>query len=167
MDMGNSVVDKGHIVVVDMVDTVAVVFGSEESGLGNREIQACDLVSFIPMIQPYPSLNLSQAVMLYAYTLSAVPNDHSIYRSFFTIDKTIWDQYVAGARSSKLSADLSFGPYLMGIWIGNRLVGVYSDKEIGNVWQRNWRGSGENSMLRLGVNMVVFALEQEKEAGIQ
>lgn len=48
---------------------VAIVFGKEESGLSNEELQKCDLVSFIPMHVSYPSLNLSQAVMLYTYKL--------------------------------------------------------------------------------------------------
>lgn len=49
---------------------VAIVFGTEESGLSNEEIALCDIVSTIPMAAPYPSLNLSQAVMIYAYALS-------------------------------------------------------------------------------------------------
>lgn len=52
------------------ISSVAIVFGREESGLTNSEIQLCDIVTFIPMKTAYPSLNLSQAVMLYAYTLS-------------------------------------------------------------------------------------------------
>ena len=52
------------------VKKTGIVFGCEESGLSNREIKLCDLVSTIPLKQSYPSLNLSQAVMLYAYTLS-------------------------------------------------------------------------------------------------
>ncbi len=46
-----------------------LVFGREESGLPNKIIKECDAVSSIPMKSPYPSLNLSQAVMVYAYTL--------------------------------------------------------------------------------------------------
>ena len=49
-----------------------IVFGSEESGLSNQEIKRCDVVSFIPLTKPYPSLNLSHAVMIYAYILSGI-----------------------------------------------------------------------------------------------
>jgi len=49
---------------------IAIVFGGEESGLSNDQVAQCDLISFIPLKQKYPSLNLSHAVMLYAYTLS-------------------------------------------------------------------------------------------------
>jgi len=46
-----------------------LVFGREKSGLPNEIIRRCDAVSSIPMKSSYPSLNLSQAVMIYAYTL--------------------------------------------------------------------------------------------------
>ncbi|MBM3421609.1 MAG: tRNA/rRNA methyltransferase [Bacteroidetes bacterium] len=55
--------------------TVAIVFGREESGLTNDEINQCDLTSFIPMKQPYPSLNLAQAVLVYAYELTKLSTD--------------------------------------------------------------------------------------------
>lgn len=52
------------------VNRIAIVFGGEESGLSNEQIAKCDIISFIPLKKKYPSLNLSHAVMLYAYTLS-------------------------------------------------------------------------------------------------
>lgn len=53
-----------------MVHKLGMVFGREESGLSNPEINACDIASFIPLATKYPSLNLSQAVMLYAHELA-------------------------------------------------------------------------------------------------
>jgi tRNA/rRNA methyltransferase len=53
------------------VGEVGIVFGREESGLTNNEIRMCDLVSSIPMATVYPSLNLAQSVMVYAYIMSA------------------------------------------------------------------------------------------------
>jgi tRNA/rRNA methyltransferase len=52
------------------IQHTALVFGREESGLTNEELGLCHLVSTIPMHAPYPSLNLAQAVMVYAYVLS-------------------------------------------------------------------------------------------------
>jgi tRNA/rRNA methyltransferase len=52
------------------IHAVAVVFGREETGLTNEEIALCDLLSSVSMAATFPSLNLGQAVMLYAYTLS-------------------------------------------------------------------------------------------------
>ena len=54
----------------DNFDRVGIMFGREESGLTNDEIRRCDLITYVPISNPYPSLNLSQAVMIYAYLLS-------------------------------------------------------------------------------------------------
>ena len=52
------------------VDHIGIVFGTEESGLPNDIIQASDIAISIPMHATYPSLNLSQSVMVIAYELS-------------------------------------------------------------------------------------------------
>ena len=51
---------------------VAMVFGREASGLTNDELVLCDLWSSVPLAQDYPSLNLGQAVMVYAYALAVL-----------------------------------------------------------------------------------------------
>jgi tRNA/rRNA methyltransferase len=56
---------------------IALVFGREESGLSNEELRLCDMASTIPMASPFPSLNLSQAVMLYAYSLHELNEDNT------------------------------------------------------------------------------------------
>ena len=50
---------------------IAVVFGSEESGLPNEILLKANVGVTIPMATEYPSLNLSQAVMTIAYECSA------------------------------------------------------------------------------------------------
>ncbi len=62
-----AIADKGAL-----LERVAIVFGCEESGLSNAELAQCDALSSIPLATEYPSLNLSQAVMLYAYELAAI-----------------------------------------------------------------------------------------------
>lgn len=52
------------------IKNLAIVFGREESGLTNEEISLCHTVTSVPMKTKYPSLNLAQSVMIYAYTLS-------------------------------------------------------------------------------------------------
>lgn len=54
----------------DTINSIAIVFGREESGLTNEEIALCHRVSTILLKTQYPSLNLAQSVMIYAYTLS-------------------------------------------------------------------------------------------------
>lgn len=49
---------------------VAIVFGSERSGLSNQDIDQCDLLTTIPQVSLQPSLNLAQAVMIYSFTLA-------------------------------------------------------------------------------------------------
>jgi TrmH family RNA methyltransferase len=48
---------------------VALVFGSETSGLANEELQFCTHVVRIPSSPQYNSLNLAQAVMICCYEL--------------------------------------------------------------------------------------------------
>jgi tRNA/rRNA methyltransferase len=52
------------------IKSLGIVFGREESGLTNEELQLCNIASSIPLEEAHPSLNLSQAVMIYAYLLS-------------------------------------------------------------------------------------------------
>ena len=54
------------------VGTAALVFGREDSGLTNEELELADVLTGVPMVADYPSLNLGQAVMVYCYQLSAL-----------------------------------------------------------------------------------------------
>jgi tRNA (cytidine32/uridine32-2'-O)-methyltransferase len=53
----------------DFEHPMAIVFGRERTGLTNEELTKCHLHSTIPTATLNPSLNLAQAVMIYAYTL--------------------------------------------------------------------------------------------------
>jgi tRNA/rRNA methyltransferase len=68
---------------------IAIVFGREESGLTNEELKLCDITTTVPLATGFPSLNLSQAVMIYAWELSStkwikpeppesIPPSHSV-----------------------------------------------------------------------------------------
>ncbi|KJR41942.1 RNA methyltransferase, TrmH family, group 1 [Candidatus Magnetoovum chiemensis] len=48
---------------------VGIVFGREDNGLNNDEIEQCGFLITIPTDQAHPSLNLSQAVLIVAYEL--------------------------------------------------------------------------------------------------
>mgnify|MGYP006283722223 CR=1 FL=1 len=52
------------------VSRVAILFGSEASGLPSDVLRRCHLVSTVPLKTTYPSLNLAQAVLIYAYELA-------------------------------------------------------------------------------------------------
>ena len=54
------------------VNHAALVFGREDSGLTNEELELADILTGVPMVADYPSLNLGQAVMVFCYQLSAL-----------------------------------------------------------------------------------------------
>ena len=56
----------------DAIQQIGVVFGREESGLNTEELELCDIRSSIPLVSNYPSINLAQSVMVYAYEFSAL-----------------------------------------------------------------------------------------------
>lgn len=60
----------------DTLKKTGIVFGREDSGLRNEELRRCDLMSTIPLKTSFPSLNLAQAVMVYAYELSEFTGLH-------------------------------------------------------------------------------------------
>jgi TrmH family RNA methyltransferase len=48
---------------------LAIVFGREDSGLTDDELDRCTQLVHLPAVDVYPSLNLAQAVLLVAYEL--------------------------------------------------------------------------------------------------
>lgn len=50
----------------------ALVFGREDSGLTNDELALADVLTGVPMVADYPSLNLGQSVMVYCYQLTTL-----------------------------------------------------------------------------------------------
>lgn len=52
-------------------ESVAIVFGTERSGLSNEQLQLCDFHITIPADERYASLNLAQAVQVITYELYA------------------------------------------------------------------------------------------------
>ena len=48
---------------------VSIVFGCESNGLSDEQVKQCSMVVTIPTSDAFPSLNLSQAVQIIAYTL--------------------------------------------------------------------------------------------------
>ena len=59
----------------EVISKAGIVFGREESGLKNCELAQCDIASSIPLKNQYPSINLAQSVMLYAYIFSELPKE--------------------------------------------------------------------------------------------
>jgi len=91
----------------ESVSSVAIVFGREESGLANDELALCHLLTTIPMRSKYPSLNLGQAVMVYAYELSKV---ESIYARKKERKVTQGEYVVARQRLEQLLTNIEMDP---------------------------------------------------------
>ncbi len=64
--------DQGAQKVYDIAlhNKVALLFGREDRGLYNEEVNECGLLLTIPAHRDHPSLNLSHAVIIVAYELS-------------------------------------------------------------------------------------------------
>lgn len=77
----------------DLLSRVAIVFGSERSGLSNQDLQTCDLVTSIPQIKPQPSLNLAQAVMIYSFVLAQAQTQVQIVDQRLGRDRLPTEQY--------------------------------------------------------------------------
>jgi len=58
---------------------IAIVFGSERTGLSNEQVALCDYITTIPTEEKHRSLNLAQAVAIICYELSSCKiADHKI-----------------------------------------------------------------------------------------
>ncbi|MFM5737719.1 tRNA/rRNA methyltransferase [Aeromonas veronii] len=66
---------REQIRIKPSLNKVAIVFGCEESGLSNEQLAEVDLISYLPLKVSYPSLNLGQAIMLYAYEMSQLMDE--------------------------------------------------------------------------------------------
>jgi tRNA (cytidine32/uridine32-2'-O)-methyltransferase len=68
-----------EIIFENKYSSVAIVFGRENSGLSNEELELCHLVLQIPTNTEYSSLNLASAVQIICYEMYLLSiNDDSI-----------------------------------------------------------------------------------------
>ena len=99
------------------LSNIGIVFGREESGLTNEELQLCDIASSIPLVAAYPSVNLSQAVMLYAYELSALQH----FRQETAIEEQPFSDAPFGALRQKVDSLLQLTELDQNPVIANRI----------------------------------------------
>ncbi len=83
-----------------------------------------------------------------------IPPDHPIFRCFFNIDVAP----VSIPKPGNLDL-LEKLPFLTGIWLDDRLVGIFSDEEYGRSWSEY---NFESPFFRMGVNMIVYSLIQQE-----
>ncbi len=64
-----------RLVRVPVGERVALVFGPEDRGLTNEELSLCQGVSMVPTSPSFSSMNISHAVALFLWELSALSGD--------------------------------------------------------------------------------------------
>jgi len=97
--------DKGNT-----IKKVGILFGREESGLTNDELNHCDLLCFIPMATSYPSLNLGQAVMIVCATLFRTLNKNPTLESSEPADDLKFRAFISEADKMLKSVGLDKNP---------------------------------------------------------
>lgn len=95
-----------------------------------------------------------------------IPNDHPLYHSFFDLDGPPQGSEIGMAVTTESSKSAAMNRnatmaqpvyYLEGIWLDKRLVAIYSDKGYCIKWKDL---TNNDPQLKMGVDMVVFALTQ-------
>ncbi|NHK29778.1 MAG: RNA methyltransferase [Asgard group archaeon] len=61
--------------LLEFQDDIAILFGREDKGLTNEEIDLCDMTIHIPTSEDYKTLNLAQAVSIILYSLHILRDD--------------------------------------------------------------------------------------------
>ncbi len=90
-----------------------------------------------------------------AGSLRPIPRDHTLYRSFYLLDRPV--------------GRVQGPPHLEGVERGGRMAVVYSRHDLGGAWARDNLGTWQHAVvpggerqrelaIRLGVNLVMYAL---------
>ncbi|MCD6385592.1 RNA methyltransferase [Candidatus Sumerlaeota bacterium] len=58
------------------LNKVGIIFGAEECGLSNADLQLCDILLTIPVSERLPSYNVGHSVLLVCYTLMIFQHSH-------------------------------------------------------------------------------------------
>ncbi len=73
------------IVSVSANNTTAIVFGPEDMGLCNEDLQLCNCAVKIPTAGEASSLNISHAVMILCYVISTAMTEHAVQHEINTL----------------------------------------------------------------------------------
>ncbi len=113
-----SSLDKAHLRMGESLEQVArrsetlggrvgLVFGREDFGLSNEDVEACDILCTIPTSPSYRSMNLSHAVTVALYEFSRAEHTQAPYVSMATKE----DRRHLFAAWYQLSGVLGFQPH--------------------------------------------------------
>ena len=124
--------------LAEMPGRVALVFGREDFGLANEDVELCDILCTIPTSPSYRSLNLSHAVSVALYEIQRPEHARPPYVSMATPH----EKDILFATFSHLQKELGFKPHRieqaemmfrrvigragLSAWEYHRLMGVFS-----------------------------------------
>lgn len=81
---------KGKLAGTD--GAISLVFGRENSGLHNEELEMCDIIVNIPTAPVYPSMNLSHAVAVILYELNDLEGGEKYLAEHFDL-KLLYEHF--------------------------------------------------------------------------
>ncbi len=91
--------------------------------------------------------------------MAIIPNDHPLYHCFFDFPEGPPQgaevKALSGFSDNRIRKPVNC---LEGVWIGPRMVAIYSNKGYGTFWPDD---SNSDPQRKMGINMLVFALLQE------
>jgi tRNA/rRNA methyltransferase/tRNA (cytidine32/uridine32-2'-O)-methyltransferase len=108
--------------LADQGEQIALVFGRESSGLSNEEMDRCHYLSHIPTNPAYSSLNIAQAVQVFAYEClmaSEVVSPSETQAGLGILEKNRSEQAVESKKAHKnglMGADLASADQLEGFY---------------------------------------------------
>jgi hypothetical protein len=86
--------------------------------------------------------------------VAIIPQDHPVYHSYFDFDEVPIGNEYSWALENNITAP-EIKPYLEGIFIKERLVGILSNKGYCRAWMEE-----KSSAIKLGINILVYAMRR-------
>jgi len=103
-----------QIVETSKKNKVSIIFGREDKGLSNEDIDICSNVVEIPANKAYPSINLSHAVFIICYELFKATNEEKCQPIKLATMNEINDMYIHLEKTlRKLGYGEKGGEYLL------------------------------------------------------
>ena len=167
-----STMDKAHRRMSEPLETVArrleempgrigLVFGREDFGLSNEDVEACDILCTIPTSPHYRSMNLSHAVSVALYEMTRETHTRPAYVSMATRHEreVLYETFahmnrVCSFREHRIAqADLMFrrviGRAGLTSWEYHRLMGTFSRMlKARGAWPPPGIRSGDSALMR-------------------
>jgi TrmH family RNA methyltransferase len=139
---------RDEIMRLAPANKISILFGREDHGLSNEEVERSNIVFEIPTHEDYPSLNLSHAVFSLCHTL-------------FTTDLLEEESIKLAARGDVLKLHVHMEAVLRGLGYGEKDKG--GDYLLGVILRNFRRLFGRTGLMKKEVNMIRGILARIEE----